>query len=405
MKILIVNGIGNNVVESIRSLYEDGNQIDIAIPTSKRNLGLQKYFLSNKIYKYYLVERPLIHMDAFTKQILEIVKNEKYDVVLPYGFETTVALAQIQKELQPFIATCIADYETVAMVHDKERLTITLHANGFDVPKIYAYTDFKELRKQSIEFPVVVKATKGCGIAEGVRYANNHEELEQSYKEITQNETLNSDLKDFSKPMIQEYIPGKIYDGLFLCNHGEIIASMAQIRDVTYPLSGGVGVNNITIQDDKLLEYCSNILKFIKWHGPCQVEVKKDTRSGTYKLIEINPKLWGTVGLSIKAGIDFPLLTCQLAVKKIVYKHDYKIGMKYKIIFPLEIYTIYQDKGNRFKRFKKLFEIFCQNVKTEFDWKDIKPNIFNILMTLKTICFQRNKILPKGKSYFDKDSR
>jgi len=55
--------------------------------------------------------------------------------------------------------------------------------------------------------------------------------------------------------MIQEYIPGKIHDGLFLFNKGKMKSAMAQIREVTYPISGGVGVNNITTYEPGLIKY------------------------------------------------------------------------------------------------------------------------------------------------------
>jgi len=104
--------------------------------------------------------------------------------------------------------------------------------------------------------------------------------------------------------------------------------------------------------------------------------------------------------LSSKSGINFALKSVEIAVNgDTEEEYDYKVGLKYKWLFPLEIYTIYQDKGNRWKRIKKLFEIFKDNTLTEFDIKDLTPFIFNIISTFYNILFYRKKILPKGREF------
>lgn len=404
MKILIVNSIGIQVVSSMRSLRSLGHEISIAIPMKNRikRKYIKEFFYPKGIKNIYYISSPQ-NKNKFNKELINLVKNNNFDVILPFGFETTVAISAIKSEVLHYTNTSVADFELIQKVHDKEVLNQLLDKEGFLVPKIHNYDNYEDLKKIDMNFPVVVKARKGCGIDKGVRYANNTNELEKYYLEIADNKSDNLDLSDYSKPMIQEYVPGKIYDGCFVCNRGEIVASLLQIRDVTYPLSGGVGVNIITLEDEKLLDYCTSILKFLKWHGPCQVEVKKDSRTGEYKLIEINPKLWGTLGLSIYAGIDFSLKACEVAIGKIEKQTEYKIGLKYKILFPLEIYTLYQDKGKRLKKFFKLFEVFKKNVKTEFSIFDLKPNIYSILITSYTLIFKRTTILPKGKEFFNEN--
>lgn len=400
LKILIVNEPQIQVTEGIRTLKDNGYDIDIAIPSKDTfKAKVKSWFLSKFIDKHYFISSPF-DSDNFMYDLQKILREQNYDVILPFGFETTVAISKIKEQLEDLTNMCIADFETLIKVHDKENLNLLLAKNEFDVPKIYEYNSFDRLCEQELQYPLVVKARRGCGMDKGVRYASNLVELKNAYFEISDNSSDNTELSDFSRPLIQEYIPGKIYDGLFLCDQGEVKLEMAQIREVSYPLSGGVGVNNISLEDEDLLRYCRDILEFIKWHGPCQVEVKKDSRSGKYKLIEINPKLWGTLGLSIKSGVNFPVDSCRLAVgENLEYTNQYKKNIKYKILFPLEIFTIVQDKGNRWHRFKKLFEIFEGNTVTDFDKRDLKPNIIYILYTFFVLLFNRKKILPKGKEY------
>ena len=399
LKVLVVNTLGVQVDAGIRSLVDSGYVVDIACPGTKKRLHM---LASKYINEIFYVERPLKDITTFKENIIDLLQKKKYSAILPFGFETTVALSKIKNDIDLYVSCFLADFELIKKVHDKKELHTLLGNDGFNVPNLYD-SDVLEQNKK-ISFPVVVKARKGCGIKKGVRYAENHEELTTAIKQIN-SEAKNyhdQDIEDFSNPMIQEYIPGQIYDVLCLVDHGNVIAAMTQIREVTYPLSGGVGANIVVVDDDNLKQYAIEILKHISWNGPCQVEVKKDSRDGSYKLIEINPKLWGTLDLAIQAGFNFPLWAVMLASSKL--PSDFcppvpRIGMKYKIVFPLEIYTIVQDKDHRFLRFLKLFEVFKYNVFSNFYFSDIKPSLLYLATTFYTILFARDRILPKGREF------
>jgi D-aspartate ligase len=39
-----------------------------------------------------------------------------------------------------------------------------------------------------------------------------------------------------------------------------------------------------------------------------EVEFKQDPRDGRYKLLDVNPRIWGWISLGGRAGVDFPYL-------------------------------------------------------------------------------------------------
>jgi predicted ATP-grasp superfamily ATP-dependent carboligase len=107
--------------------------------------------------------------------------------------------------------------------------------------------------------------------------------------------------------MIQEYVPGEIRDVCVIFNKGEPRGALVQKRMLTYPPTGGVGIVNRTINEPEVRDLAIKLLKCMKWHGVAQVEFKLD-KNGVPKLMEINPKFWGTLELSIAAGLDFPYM-------------------------------------------------------------------------------------------------
>ena len=50
------------------------------------------------------------------------------------------------------------------------------------------------------------------------------------------------------------------------------------------------------------------LLSSLRWHGLAMVEFKYSPAAATGWLIEINPRLWGSIHLAVSAGVEFPYL-------------------------------------------------------------------------------------------------
>ena len=78
---------------------------------------------------------------------------------------------------------------------------------------------------------------------------------------------------------------------------------------------GGPSTCAESVYDSKLLDYGLRVLKNLKWHGVAMVEFKKDSIDGEFKLMEINPKFWGSLDLAIASGVDFPYLLYNMTIR------------------------------------------------------------------------------------------
>ena len=58
----------------------------------------------------------------------------------------------------------------------------------------------------------------------------------------------------------------------------------------------------------------SKLLLAAGYEGLAEVEFMFDTRDNTYKLLEVNPRVWGWHTLAGRAGVDLPFLFYQDAV-------------------------------------------------------------------------------------------
>jgi predicted ATP-grasp superfamily ATP-dependent carboligase len=217
------------------------------------------------------------------------------------------------------------------------------------------------------------------------------------YKDMTCT-VSHSFLADYNRPLIQEYIPGKIHDVATMSQNGVVKGALTQIREITYPIYGGTGSVNVTTDESDLKDSAVRLLEAANWHGPAQAEFKLDLRDSTYKLMEVNPKFWGTLDLSLKAGINFLDMACQIAIgNTVIPKFDYKQNYTYRWITNGELRSVAQDphKGRAISGFLRRF--FNKNTTTEVDFSDIIPDLVRTFKTILAIVLFR--IDPAGTDY------
>ena len=143
------------------------------------------------------------------------------------------------------------------------------------------------------------------------------------------------DLRDV---VIQEYIPGQGYGFYGLFRYGEPRAIFMHKRRREFPITGGASTSAESYYDERLKEQGIRLLSGLKWHGVAMVEMKRDERDGEYKLMEINPKFWGSLDLSIQAGVNFPYLTAKMALYGDVDPvMDYDRDVKFSWPFPQDL--------------------------------------------------------------------
>lgn len=303
-KVLITNFNYKNTLAAVRALGENGLSVVTSGPDPKRRAAsFSKYCDGWRVYS-----RPGVDMGSFISDIKKILQENSYDLILPIGVDTTIPISYHKKELSALTEVPVADYEILERAHDKHKTIEAARNVDVPVPDTYLLRDGD--LKFPKRYPVVVKARKGAS-GSGTRYASSREELDKVLLEFENRKS--NDIFDYREPMIQEYIPGEIRDVCVLFNHGDPKAAVVQRRVITYPPSGGVGIVNETIEEPYLVELTFRLLKEINWHGVAQVEYKYDGE-GAPRLMEVNPKFWGTLELSIAAGVNFPFMLYKITM-------------------------------------------------------------------------------------------
>ncbi len=369
MKVFITNAEYKHTLAAVRSLGRRGIEVTTA-SSMKRCMSFDsKYCKSRAIYS-----NPKNEL-RFISDILNIVKREKYDVLLPIGFTTCMAISNYRERLEPYVKIPIASYESMQIASDKNKTIKFAAENNVPIPQTIYPESIKDVEdiSNSIKYPVVIKAPEESG---SVKYANSEQELITLYKKVYRSHTPRIDSGKL--PQIQEYIPGEGYGFFALFNHGEPRAIFAHKRLHEYPPTGGPSTMAQSVYDPNINVLGLKLLKALEWHGVAMVEFKKDARDNTFKLIEINPKFWGSLDLAIASGVDFPYLACNMCINgDIEPVFEYNQNVSYRWVFPDLMYSL---ANNSLKEY--ITDFFNKNIVDDLYLEDIRPSAFQCYNTM-----------------------
>ncbi|MFH1228099.1 MAG: ATP-grasp domain-containing protein [Planctomycetota bacterium] len=377
----------NNIFNGLKVLVTDANnRITLAIIRALGRTGAkitaveqEPFALKTPIgfYSKYVSNTFIIpSLETEDKCLIKLLAYAKgHDIILPVSINMVLAVVKNRAIFEKEgIAVPYANIDKIKTANNKSKLLDLAQKFGVPIPKTQRLSSTSELSrlKNELLFPIVIKITndEGLYLPPEKRYAivRKPEHLEKTYQEIHQ-------IKEF--PLIQEYIEGDGYGfSALLDKNSEVKAIFCHKRIREYPPSGGPSVLCESIYDPVLVESGIKLLRAINWQGIAMVEFKKDKRDNTYKLMEINPRFWGSLPLAIFSGVNFPYLLCQCVSGKILQPVlKYQVGVKVRFTL-LDLISLYGrlKKGNIKSAHDFITNFFDTNIKEGLlDWSDPRP--------------------------------
>ena len=120
--------------------------------------------------------------------------------------------------------------------------------------------------------------------------------------------------------LLQELIPGNgqtQFSFAGLCQDGQPLAWVVARRARQYPIDFGRSSSFVeTARQPDVEQAARRILTEMRFTGLIEAEFKLDPRDNRYKLLELNPRVWGWHTLGRLAQVDFPYLLWRMALGK-----------------------------------------------------------------------------------------
>lgn len=396
-KIIIVDGLNRIGLAIARALAQaDDFAITVVAPAMGELDTIRRNLKSRVIDRIHLVDG-LYDENNFVPKLGSILKKENADVVFPAQLAAVLWLARSKGEFTDHCRVVVEDYQKVIKFHDKRQTMRMAKQLGIPIPDTVfpdGIGDVKSYAENAV-YPVVLKARKGHS-ATGVWYAGDKDQLLHLYSGLAKKEgSADGFLHDTSRPLLQEFIPGQLHDATALGINGEMKLGLTQQRIITNPSSGGPGIVNVTTFDRELLQYAGKLIGHTKWNGALLFDFIRDQRDGRAKLLEVNPRFWGTTWLSIQAGFNYPYYLVRQALgHPLILPAGYQRGLMARWLTS-EFFSIFEKPSTprrimlRLKGFVQRFSY--KSCVYDVRLADIKPTMAEFIFRLLHIIRKPNE--------------
>ncbi len=225
---------------------------------------------------------PSIHEPDWLNALVELCQKLDIDYIFPAYDDIIVALTQYQDKIPATVLT--ASYEVCELTRSKSQ-TYKFLAQVVRVPKLYS-------KVKSELFPIFVKPDRGQG-SQGAQIARNQRELTAALEAV-------------ENPLICEYLPGEEYTiDCFSDRDSGVLFCGARVRLRT---RNGIAVHTQSVEIQGVNKIAEQIHNALKLRGAWFFQLKRSS-NGELVLLEVAPRIAGSMSTHRVQGVNFPLLT------------------------------------------------------------------------------------------------
>jgi len=284
--------------------------------------------ISSKFYT-----APATADEKYLSFILDICRKETIDVVMPGKGADAKFFATHEKLFRERgIAVILSPQKTILETTDKSRTISALQKKGLSISNSIEVNSIEQFENAAHALgypanPICIKPSKYPeGSGRGFRIIDNslniHRRMfweqtsELYYVSIEQVMTAMKHEVEFPPLLVMEYLPYEEYSVYCFCDQGVPIYIVPNRRISLYQMSTLEAVVDFNEEIVELSRQICNVFHF-EYMINIQLKYSLDRKP---MLIEINPRLAGTIMLPVKAGVDMVHFSIQKALKRNYHK-------------------------------------------------------------------------------------
>jgi carbamoyl-phosphate synthase large subunit len=268
------------------------------------------------------------------KRLHDICDREKIELIYPLSTEDqNFFAAEARQFADRGIGVVVSSVSALAIANDKLRMSEFAVERGIPCPRFVPIASAKEFDRAVYEIgypksPIVLKLNTGTG-AQGVKVV--HERItararmfDRNNFNVTYEEVKHwlANIGEWPPMHVAEYLPGHEYSIDVLCDEGSILAAVTRLRHATLY---GLAVHATVVSEPDVTSVATEIVRQMKLKYVVNVQVRR-AADGTPKILEINPRIPGTIGLTVAAGVNMPYLAVKMALGESFVAPTPKVG-------------------------------------------------------------------------------
>ena len=242
--------------------------------------------------------------DAFAESVLEFARAHAIDLVIPVTDWTLGPLSMRRECFAGVSRISMPSHEAIALASDKYQTIRLAQSIGIDVPRTslaHSVDNVAELK--DFNLPIVLKDRfsvrwiNGKAVFGTVKYAYSTDEAKNKIAER---------IGAAGDVLVQEFVSGIGIGFSCLIAGGKAYMPFQweRIREVD-PRGSASSARKSVPLDDRIASLSRELIGRMGFEGIAMVEYKR-APNGQLILMEVNGRPWGSIGLPIACGIDYP---------------------------------------------------------------------------------------------------
>lgn len=303
MNRILVTGVGGAAgIAAVKYLKKLGNYV-VGVNCLENSAGFQ---LADK---WSIV--PYASSEDYIEKLLEVCMENKVELLIPTVDEELIICSKNKEKFNKNgIKIIVSSVETLQNCLDKYRFYLELNKNNISVAKTWKLNN--EFNANEIEYPILAKPIIGRG-GRGIKILNNKEEVEKLKKQQ-------------SNYILQEYVLGTEYSIDTLSGiDGKAIVAVPRKR---LEVKGGVCWRGCTDYNKSIIDESIKAVESLNILGPACLQLIL-TKDGQIKIFEINPRVGGTISLSINAGVNIFKLMLKIINNEEISQEELQFEKKF----------------------------------------------------------------------------
>ena len=255
---------------------------------------------------------PLARPDELVRFLRHRVRDgAQRAFVLPTSDAFFLFLSRHRAQLADKFLMSLPSNDVAEGVVNKRRLYELAAANGTPFPQTHFPGTYDEALavKDALRYPAFIKPYWGHqwrahfgGMHKGFK-VHSPEEFLDRFREV---------LASGHAAVVQSYVTStddNLFSvSLYMSQAGEALAAFPRRQVRQYPPNSGTVTLAVSERNPELVANATHFCRSIGYRGIAGLEYKRDREDGQYKLLDFNPRLMLSDGLTAYCGINLPLI-------------------------------------------------------------------------------------------------
>jgi len=313
---ILVTSVGNDGFPSVLQGIKSNSERLVRVVGVDSQPSAPGLYLADKGYLVPLRSA----REKLLNRLAEICRKEKIHVIYPLSTEDQEFFAaEVPWFAAKGISVIVSPLDVLQIANDKLKLYEFSQANGIPCPSFSAVRNWKDLQQTICRLgfphrPFVLRLNRSTG-AQGVKVV--YAEIDARKRMFDRDNRLVGlhEVERWLQTMqswppfhLAEYLPGDEYSVDILCDGGNVLSAVTRLRLSTLY---GLALHARVVDERDVQQSACRLVEKLGLSFVVNVQFRR-SENGEAKLMEINPRIPGTIGLTVAAGVNMPYMALKM---------------------------------------------------------------------------------------------